>query len=64
MCVTPPHTFPHLPTHPATLPQVGYLKGISWIYTNNMFLYMFLAIAFLTAIYMAFKGPKMWERKK
>lgn len=57
---TPPHTSPHLSLHP----QVGYLKGISWIYTNNIFLYMFLAIAFLTAIYMAFKGPKMWERKK
>lgn len=44
--------------------QVGYLKGISWIYTNNIFLYMFLVVVFLSAIFMAFKGPKMWQRKK
>ncbi|GAX73906.1 hypothetical protein CEUSTIGMA_g1356.t1 [Chlamydomonas eustigma] len=44
--------------------QVGYLKGISWLYNSNFFLYSMLSIMLLSSIIMCFRGTKQWERKK
>ncbi len=37
---------------------------ISWLYTNNFFLYCMLAIMVISSCYMCFKGRKQYERKK
>ena len=38
--------------------------GISWIYTNNLFLYIMLAIMVISSCILLFRGTKQWERKK
>ncbi|KAG2444566.1 hypothetical protein HXX76_001311 [Chlamydomonas incerta] len=43
--------------------QVMYLIGLQYIYNLNIFLYAMLAICLLTAIFLAFRGKKVWKRR-
>lgn len=43
--------------------QVMYLIGIQYIYNANVFLYGMLAMTVLSAIFLSFRGKKLWKRR-
>ncbi len=43
--------------------QVMYLIGIKYIYNFNIFLYGMLAVMLLSAIFLMFRGKKVWKRR-
>jgi len=45
-------------------PQLRSLEGIRYIYTENIYIYAFLAVMLLTTLVMVFRGPDAWKRKK
>ena len=58
-CLLPAHPHALLLTPPLPCPQ-----GIKYIYTENIFIYAFLAFAGLTLIYVVVRGPDRWKRTK
>lgn len=43
--------------------QVMYLIGIRYIYNFNIFLYAMLSVMALSAVFLAFRGKKVWKRR-
>ncbi|GLI61361.1 hypothetical protein VaNZ11_003724 [Volvox africanus] len=43
--------------------QVMYLIGLKYIYNFNIFLYGMLAVMGLSAVFLAFRGKKVWKRR-
>jgi len=40
------------------------LQGLKYVYTENIFIYCFLAFVALTLVYVLVRGPDRWKRTK
>ena len=44
--------------------QLRGLEGIQYIYTENIYIYCFLAVLLITAAVMLIRGPKAWKKRR
>ena len=40
------------------------IEGIRYIYTENIYVYAFLAVMALTTVVLLVRGPDAWKRRK
>jgi hypothetical protein len=44
--------------------QLTNIEGIRYIYTENIYIYCFLAVMLITLIVILLRGPDRWKKKK
>jgi LMBR1 domain-containing protein 1 len=44
--------------------QLTAIEGLRWIYTKNIFIFIFLVFMLITLAYLLVKGPDAWKRAK